>query len=141
MNDGYIVRDIHHELSSLVRRAAMPADAEWMAANPPGFSYLSYDAFRAMMADGSGDATGPDWYAKGFVRAYGTTTPDNDFNTVAERMFADGHAFAVLIKDYPRLRAKARLVIKSYLAVDSAMQGYFDGTGLAEAASRTAGGT
>ena len=64
------------------------------------------------------------------------TTLDNDYNTRdAERMFGDGAAFAKLIAGYPRLRAKTRLVMASYLAVDPDMAGYFDRTGLRAAAS------
>ena len=134
MERAYIIRDIHHELSSLVRQAATPRDADWTAANPPGFTYLSYDAYRAMMRDGTSDQDGPAFYDKGFVRAYGTTTLDNDYNTYAERMFSDGPGFAALIKNYPRMQAKTRLVIASYLAVDPAMGAYFDRTGLRKAA-------
>ncbi len=135
MVDDYVTRDLHHELSSLVREAATPPDAAWQAANPPGFHYMSYEAFRAMLADGTSDDTGSPLYAKGFVRAYGMTTLDNDYNTYAERMFADGPAFAKLLVANPALRPKARLVMASYLAVDGAMAGYFQRTGLQAAAA------
>jgi hypothetical protein len=137
MEPAYITRDIHHELSSLVRRAATPADSAWTAANPPGFHYLSMDAYRAMMRDGTSDTTGPALYAEGFVRNYGKTTLDNDYNTYAERMFSDGPAFASLIKAYPRMRAKAQLVIASYVQVDPAMAAYFERTGLQDATKPT----
>ena len=96
---------------------------------------MSYDAYRAMLRDGTSDDTGPQLYAKGFVRAYGMTTLDNDYNTYAERMFADGPAFAKLLTGNPALRPKARLVMASYLAVDPAMAGYFQRTGLQAAAA------
>ncbi len=132
---AFVSRTFHHEFSSLVRLAAPLDDAAWRAGNPDGFAYLSYAEYRAILSSDKPDRGGADLYARGFVRSYGMTDIDNDWNTYAERIFGDGAAFAGLIKDYPRLRAKTRVFLDTYSAMDPRFEAYFGQTGLRTAAT------
>jgi hypothetical protein len=133
MDEGFIRRTFHHELSSLVRVATGLDETRWMAANPPGFTYLPYAQYQAMLRDGLSDQTAAPLYTQGFVRAYGKADLDDDWNTYAERVFTDGKAFAALIKDYPRMRIKTRLLLDAYAKLDPRLEGYFERTGLRQA--------
>jgi hypothetical protein len=127
-------RLFHHELSSLVR-AAVPFDAaRWEALNPPGFRYLDEAAYRDLLRRHPHQDGDPALWAQGFVRPYGTSDIDDDWNTYAEAMFGDGPAFAALIRPYPRMRAKAAVLMALYRSLDARLADFFDRTGLTDAA-------
>jgi hypothetical protein len=127
-------RLFHHELSSLVRMAA-PFDAtRWQALNPPGFRYLDEAAYRSLLKNRPHQAGDPGLWRQGFVRPYGTSDLDNDFNTYAEAALSDGPAFAATVQRYSSMQAKLALLISTYEALDIRFSGYFRRTGLATAA-------
>ncbi len=130
---AFVTRTFHHEFSSLVRLAAPLDDAAWTGRNPPGFSYLSYAEYRTILSSDRPDRGSTDLYEKGFVRSYGMTDIDNDWNTYAERIFGDGAAFAALIRDFPRMKAKTRVFLDTYQGMDPRFADYFARTGLSAA--------
>ncbi len=120
----------HHELSSIIRNQVLFNVSEWTADNPPGFRYLSLDAYKALLAKPpsvEGDAALHD---QGFVAAYGTTSLDNDWNTYAEKVFGHGPQFAELIRRYPKMRSKTRQLLDIYAGLDQRFEAYFRQSGL-----------
>jgi hypothetical protein len=130
-------RLFHHELSSLVRAAARLEDSRWAALNPPGFRWLDEAGYRTLLQHHPHQAGDPTLWREGFVRPYGMSDPDDDFNTFAEAAFSDGPAFAALIGPFPRMRAKTALLIETYERLDPRLAGYFDRTGLGQASRPT----
>lgn len=141
LNAGYptdagdvTTRLFHHELSSLVRLGAPFDDARWASYNPPGFKYLDEAAYRDLLKNHPHESGNPVLNAKGFVRPYGESDLDNDWNTYAEEAFGDGTAFAALIRPYPRMRSKTAMLIDIYSGLNPAFKDYFERTGLTAAA-------
>ncbi len=120
----------HHELSSHVRVAARLDDARWASFNAAGAGYLDEAAYRRLIAEGQHAGGDPALYEAGFVRPYGRSDIDDDWNTFAEQVFGHGPDFAILIRGYPRLRGKTALMLDAYQGLDPAFAPYFDSTGL-----------
>jgi hypothetical protein len=128
----------HHELSSLVRMARAPDgrvfdEAAWGRINPPGFHYLDEAAYRNLLRAQPHERGDDDLHALGFMRPYGESDIDNDWNTYAEAVFSDGEGFARLIRPFGRMRAKTAMLIDWYRRFDPAIDGYFAQTGVAAA--------
>jgi hypothetical protein len=123
-------RLFHHELSSLVRLGASFDDARWASFNPPGFNYLDEAAYRSLLKDHPHQGGDAALNEQGFVRPYGESDLDNDWNTYAEEAFSDGAAFSALIRRYPRMQGKTAMLIDVYSRLDPAFKGYFERTGL-----------
>ena len=64
-HSAFVTRTFHHEFSSLVRQAAPLDDAAWRALNPVGFTYLSYEQYRAMLKSGKPDDGTPALFRTG----------------------------------------------------------------------------
>jgi hypothetical protein len=126
-------RLFHHELSSLVRLGAPFDDARWMSFTPPGFKYLDEAAYRNLLKNHPHEVGNAVLNAEGFVRPYGESDLDNDWNTYAEEVFSNGAAFASLIRPYPRMRSKTAMLIDIYSHIDPAFAVYFGRTGLSTA--------
>jgi hypothetical protein len=125
----------HHELSSHVRIVSQIDDARWAGFNAPGTGYLSEADYRKLIADGQHKGGDAALYEAGFVRPYGRSDIDDDWNTFAEQVFGHAQDFANLIRPYPRLRGKTGMMLDTYQALEPRFAGYFDSTGLRAAVS------
>lgn len=126
----------HHEFSLTgLSRGPSPQDA-WRAVNPPGFVYRG-DRDMAIVRDierraDGGDQT-DDVREAGFLIRYAQSSLTEDWQTYAEQVFGHPAVLADLAKRFPRIKAKAKIFIDHYGALDPGFGAYFDGTGLRDA--------
>jgi hypothetical protein len=116
---------LHHELSSFVLHKDPETLSRWMRFSPADWIYV--DEPKAVIA--RGEAAPPD-LAKGFLSAYGSTNPENDFNVYAEKMFTDPSAVIVAAKKQPLVREKLNFVVATYTRLDGRMAATFRNLGL-----------
>jgi hypothetical protein len=120
-SDQYLEESFHHELSSILLRnfpEALDRKA-WLSANPPGFVYRG-DGTEAVRTGTASTRYSARWHAQGFLAQYGTASLEEDFNMVAEGLFAGGGNFWRIVSQYPRLRQKAKAAMRFYRQVSSA---------------------
>lgn len=116
---------VHHELSSVVLRYEPTTMARWKEFEPADARFAQ-DASEAISR---GDDADPD-LSTGFLSAYGSSTPENDFNTYAEMMFAEVERLKKAAERHALVRRKLKFVLEAYERVDSRMHAYFERTGL-----------
>lgn len=121
-DDRFLEQSFHHEFSSVLflqPKNQFPRQA-WADINPKSFAYRGYDQ---VYADKKGEVDWeeqkPSWLRQGFVKRYSLTSMEEDLNTVAESVFGAGRSFWKLADKYPKILAKARLVIQFYDHLDS----------------------
>lgn len=122
---------VHHELSSLVLARDPGALTRWTALAPAQWRFA--DSAPASLAQAN--AADPD-PSTGFLSAYGATTPENDFNVYAEKMFTEPESVASLARKHARVAQKAAFVVDVYAAVDPRIRETFAGLGLGAIASK-----
>ncbi len=122
-----LVQAFHHEFSSTLLRnyGDMFPKAKWYQVNPAGFRYANQGVGGA--AGRTARDTDPQLVRQGFVNAYCQTTLENDFNTVAARLFLQDNKFKEAMSTSPKLAAKARMVIEFYRSIDPFYTGQFFG--------------
>jgi hypothetical protein len=107
----------HHELSSVLlreHRDQFPL-AEWEACNGRGHRYEAVETETAWQ---DARQINQAMAAVGFVNNYCQTNLENDFNTVAARLFLREPEFKAAVERYPRLRQKVDLAIGFYHTLD-----------------------
>jgi hypothetical protein len=107
---------VHHELSSLVLARSPSNSARWAALSPSGWAFADDQKSSLRRADHSDPPP-----STGFLSAYGATTPENDFNVYAEKMFTEPESVAQLARANPVIARKVTFVIASYAAIDRRM--------------------
>lgn len=120
---------VHHELSSIVLRHQPATMTRWRAFAPAEAKFVQ----NASEAIARGDEANPD-PSTGFLTAYGSSTPENDFNTYSEMLFSEVDQLRSLARDHDLVKRKLRFVIEAYEAVDASMRDYFVRSGLRSAA-------
>jgi hypothetical protein len=115
---------VHHELSSFVyfRNAQ-----EWQKTVPSDWLFPSSVAGQL-----KGNRAPPPPPEMGFLNAYGATSPENDFNVYAEKMFTEMETVMQLARRIPIVARKAQLVRESYEAIDPRMHGVFSALGMTD---------
>lgn len=105
----------HAEFSSiLIRNQPQFLDQEaWMAANPPGFTYLGdgVDAVKQGKARTKADSS---LNAQGFLSQYSQSTLEDDFNGFAARLWTGDASLWQLAKEHPPIQRKLDLVLRFY---------------------------
>lgn len=117
-DDIYIEQLFHHEVSSILVRNYNFLIAQWLAANPPGFQYLS--DFKKILQSTliHRQTTGSEeLYRQGVLTQYAMSTLENDVNIYAETIFTDPRRMKKLVAVYPAIRAKYLLVKDLYLKI------------------------
>jgi hypothetical protein len=117
---------VHHELSSFVLHHSPTMLAGWNALEPGGAAFTE-DASAAISRGLGAEAPDP---STGFLSAYGATNPENDFNTYAEKMFAEPDKVARLAEKYEVVRRKLAAVRAAYVAIDPRMDDTFRALGI-----------
>jgi hypothetical protein len=126
----------HHEFSLTgLSRGPSPQDA-WRAINPPGFVYRG-DRDLAIVRDierraDGGDQT-DDVREAGFIVRYAQSSMTEDWQTYAEQAFGHPAGLVDLANRFPRIKAKAKVFVEHYEALDPGFSAYFDRTGLRDA--------
>jgi hypothetical protein len=111
---------LHHELSSFVLHKDGDTLSRWQRFTPSSWTYVEEP--KVVMARGESAPPDP---ATGFLSAYGSTNPENDFNVYAEKMFTDPSSVLVAAGKQPIVRRKLAFVIATYAKVDSRMTATF----------------
>lgn len=110
----------HHEFSSILlrNRPTSVPKRDWLAANAPGFRY-SGDGVQAVRSGTASMEYEPTLHRQGFLCQYATSSFEEDFNTIAEGLFAGGKPFWNAVDLHERLRRKVRLAIGFYRSIDA----------------------
>ena len=132
--ETFLADSFHHELSSIVRDQILFNVSDLTAANPPNFTYTSFDEYKRILAQPSAVEGDDDLHARGFVSLHGTTSLDNDWNTYAERVFGHARDFAEEIGRFPKMRDKTRQLLDIYSKMDPRFEPFFAKNGLRKAA-------
>ena len=118
--DRFLEAAFHHEFSSILLRN-FPDEFDhqaWTDANRAGFSYHS-DGTQAVRSGRADTTFRPEFHAQGFLNEYATASVEEDFNTFAEAIFLGDRKFWKAVDLWPRLHAKAMIVIRFYGRRDS----------------------
>lgn len=118
--DEYLEETFHHEFSSVLLeryRDRFPAD-RWIAQNSASFAYSrsGVDAVRLGRASQRFD---DDLHHLGFLHEYATASIEEDFNSIAELLFAGRPQLWEIGERYPRIAAKIDLAIEFYRSIDA----------------------
>jgi len=101
------MRTFHHEFSSLLLKSHSFWTDPWTIHNPKEFIYLTekYKCWKTLeKAVDISTAGSSEDYEKGFMRAYGQTDFENDFNEYSAVIFTYPEKFKKIINQYPRLK-------------------------------------
>jgi len=126
---------IHNELAGLLLLKYNPDLAAWRQLNPPSFKYGDLSSVKAELRDPQGRAGDEALYSNGFVSRLGLTDVTNDFDTYAGQIFGHPTETVELLKLYPALRGKTRLLMTIYLGAAPGLKPLFDQSGLTAAAN------
>lgn len=118
--DEYLEETFHHEFSSVLLeryRDRFPAD-RWIAQNSSAFAYSrsGVDAVRLGHASQRFD---DDLHHLGFLHEYATASIEEDFNSIAELLFAGRSQLWEIAERYPRIATKIELAIEFYGSIDA----------------------
>jgi hypothetical protein len=120
-NDEQAMRTFHHEFSSLLLNSRSFWVDPWTAHHPKDFIYLieKYHSWKILEneVDISKEGTMED-YEKGFMRAYGRTDFENDFNEYSAMIFTCPKKFKRIMDQYPRVRGKFLVWQDFYQSID-----------------------
>jgi hypothetical protein len=120
-NNKQAINTFHHEFSSLLLKSHFFWVDPWTNYNPVGFVYLT-DKYRNWKelekeVDLSAKGSAED-YEKGFMRAYGETDYENDFNEYSAMIFTRPEKFKKIMEQYPRVRGKFKVWLEFYQKID-----------------------
>jgi hypothetical protein len=120
-NDEQAMRTFHHEFSSLLLARHSFFINKWTDHHPKDFKYLRdlYDSWKSLEqeVDISKEGTKED-YEKGFMRAYGQTNFEDDFNEYSAMIFTYPQKFKNIMDQYPRVRGKFLVWLEFYQKID-----------------------
>lgn len=110
---------VHAEYSSILfQKFPQHFAAEaWQRLNPPGFQYFGsgVEAVRDGRASKLSDSA---LYEQGFFHQYAQASIEEDFNSHVARLFMGDERYGQAVEQYPRLKAKSKLVMDFYAKVD-----------------------
>jgi hypothetical protein len=116
---------VHHETSSHLWLPDTGLQQAFFALEPAHWQYAAStaDAMRI------GREQAPP-LETGFISAYGSTSPENDFNTYAQTIFHEPARMKHLARAYPLIARKLALVLDAYIRVDDRLRETFSQNGL-----------
>lgn len=126
----------HHEFSLLALYEGQSPKQAWAAVNPPGFVYATEkdpDVAREFGHRADSRDTTDEVHEAGFMVKYAESALEEDWQTYAEQAFGHPAALIDMIGKFPRVKAKAKIFIAHYEALDPGFTAYFVGTGLRDA--------
>jgi hypothetical protein len=120
-NSEGAMRTFHHEFSSLLLRSHSFWSDPWTDHNPKNFVYLTekykcWDTLKKEVEIYTAGST--EDYEKGFMRAYGQTDFENDFNEYSAVIFTYPEKFKEIMNQYPRVRGKFKVWLEFYQKID-----------------------
>lgn len=116
----------HAEFSSiLLRNHPQHLDTRaWEAINPVGFRYRG-NGVKAIQQGQAGQKLDPALHENGFMVEYAMSNLENDFNSIADRLFMGDAAFWRVAEQYPKVMSKTDLAIAFYTKVDPSLTSAF----------------
>jgi hypothetical protein len=116
---NFLERAFHHEFSSILLRnySRYFPYAEWQAALPDDFVYRG-DGTQSLREGTASTRYDTKFHDNGFLAEYATSSLEEDFNMVAEALFAQDQRLWNLYNDYPMVKKKVDLVIQFYQRID-----------------------
>jgi len=110
----------HAEFSSiLLRNFPRHLDQKaWQQINPPDFKYLG-SGVQAIKQGRAGQRPDDELHRDGFVVEYAKSNLENDFNSIACRLFMGDEDFWRAAERHSKVMAKVRLVIAFYSKLDA----------------------
>jgi len=111
-----LVKTIHHEISSLIKRgheSSFPSN-QWKELNPKNFHYGQSPLF----TKGSSTTIDDKLAEIGFLSGYCQFSLEDDYNILVENIFVSSKRFCELLKQCAPLRGKARLAAQFMMTVD-----------------------
>ncbi len=125
--DSWIEETFHNEFSSVLFREFHEylKIEEWKDINKPTFQYgnSGVEALRTGKSSKIGETS---FYEEGFLHQYATSTVENDFNSIAGKLFMGEKKFWSIVKQYDRIRRKVALAINFYNKLDPVLtEDYF----------------
>ncbi len=114
-SDTAVESIIHGEYSSILfQQFAKHFDSEaWKRQNAKGASYLGSGVAAVKAGKTSGEMK-PELNEQGFISEYAQASIEEDFNSHVARLFIGDEAYWQALEKYPRLKAKAELVMSFY---------------------------
>lgn len=108
---------------------------DWQSYNPSDFHYGDMEDYKKSLQDHSPKSRDGDNYLfdSGFVSTEGLTDIFIDIKTYAMKIFGEPREFAQIIRKYPRMRGKTRIVMNIYLTLAPELKSFFDQSGLTDA--------
>lgn len=116
--------NFHAEFSSILFRN-FPQHFDktaWQQNNPPDFTYRG-SGVQAIRSKQASLQLGDALHGEGFLHEYGKASIEEDFNSYAGRLFTGDAGLWRAIDLYPRVKAKAGLVIAFYGKLDATLTG------------------
>ena len=113
----YLEQTFHHEFSSiLLRNYPQFLDTTlWKKANEPGFDYNDpEDGVGAIRNNASSQDLDTLLCKRGLLTQYAMSSLENDVNTFAQNLFCPDRGFWKIADNFPRIRAKVKLLIDFY---------------------------
>ncbi len=108
---------------------------DWQSYNPSDFHYGNMEDYKNSLRDHSPNKRNENntYFTSGFITQLGMTAIDQDFPDYAMRIFGEPREFAQIIRKYPRVKGKARIVMNIYLTLAPELKSFFDQSGLTDA--------
>lgn len=107
-------KTLHHEFSSLLLKKYRMSQSQWKRVLPKGYKYEAKTGRNHTHLSG----TTEELKQQGFIDRYGSIAFEEDFNRFSDHMFGKTEEMKSLIKDYPKIKAKASLIYKYYVKID-----------------------
>jgi hypothetical protein len=133
LGSNYYAETLHHELSSLIIKKTDFPVVQWINRNKPDFKYLDNhnEVLQASAPSSRRNVEeAPLWHEAGFVHDYGMSSLENDFNTYAELAMTHPEQLKQLADQYPRIKAKTRILARFYSSLAPELKQYFEQAGL-----------
>lgn len=117
----YLEQTFHHEYSSILYRnhPGFLNETEWKKTNIPGFDYNDPEnGVGAIRNNESSQDLDTLLCKKGFLTQYSLSGLENDINTFAQNIFSPSENFWKIVDQYPRIKAKVKLLTDFYNKID-----------------------
>lgn len=128
-DDLFVEQTFHHEFSSVLCRNYLghyvDDETVWTACND-GEEYGD-GGFNAMKEGTDGLYFDDELNELGFIYEYAMSDKENDYNSLAENLFAPGEGFWEIVDKYPRIKCKVDILLQLYRILDPMFtREYFD---------------
>lgn len=115
--DNYwLEQTFHSEFSHVLyeKYTNLFKEDEWKNNNPEDFEYFYDFGAEALQSETASLEFDPKLYEKGFLFQYAQATLEEDMASIAENLFLNDGTFWDIYNQYPRIKAKADLLIEFY---------------------------